>query len=261
MTRYLRLLRIFAANSVQLELEYRANLVMNAFNSLLSFGAGFVVLFVMFANAESVGGWSFTEALALLGVFMVFEAFIDLFMYPNLNKVPEYIRKGNMDFFLLKPVSSQFMVSFRYASVWRLPELLLGLSLVFYGMVRTDALSLPSVLLTLALLLCGAAIVYAIWFMLTTTAFWLVKVDNISELFYAFFSAGRFPVSAFPVWARFVLTFIVPIAFITTVPAAAAVGRLEWPLALGGVVTALLLLLVSHAFWRYAVANYTSASS
>ena len=60
--------------------------------------------------------------------------------------------------------------------------------------------------------------------MLTTTAFWLVKVDNISELFYAFFSAGRFPVSAFPVWVRFVLTFIVPIAFITTVPAAAAVG-------------------------------------
>ena len=113
---------------MQLELEYRANLVMNAFNSLLSFGAGFVVLYVMFANAESVGGWSFTEALALLGVFMVFEAFIDLFMYPNLNKVPEYIRKGNMDFFLLKPVSSQFLVSFRYASVWRLPELLLGLS-------------------------------------------------------------------------------------------------------------------------------------
>ena len=261
MRRYFKLLRIFTANSLQLELEYRGNFVLNVFNSLITTATGLLVLYAMFANAESVGGWSFAEALTLYGVFMVFEALIDIFMYPNLNKLPEYIRVGNLDFFLLKPISAQFMVSFRFLRVWMLPQLLLALGIIGYGMAQSGQLDIITVLLASGLLLCGGTIVYAIWFMLTTTAFWLVKVANISELFYAFFTAGRFPVTAFPTWARFFLTFVVPIAFITTVPASAAVGRLTPGAVVGSVLMASALFALSRGFWRYAVANYTSASS
>lgn len=261
MRRYLKLLRIFAANSIQLELEYRANLLFNALNSLIATGAGLIVIVVMFANAESVGGWRFDEVLTLYGVFMVLEAYIDIVLYPNLNRLPDYIRKGEMDFFLLKPLSSQFLVSFRYARVWMVPQLGLGLGVVLFGAARTGNLSLANLALAAALLGSACVIVYAIWFMLSTTAFWLVKVANISELFYAFFTAGRFPVSAFPAWARLVLTVVVPIAFITTVPASAAVGRLDWRLAGASFAIAGGLLLLGHAFWRFALANYTSASS
>ena len=261
MRRYLKLMRIFTVNSLQLELEYRGNLVLNVFNSLITTGTGLLVLYAMFDNAASVGGWSFAEALTLYGVFMVFEALIDIFMYPNLNKLPEYIRTGNMDFFLLKPVSAQFMVSARFLRVWMVPQLLLAFGLIGYGMAQASQLNPGAVLLALGLLFCGAVIVYTVWFMLTTTAFWLVKVANVSELFYAFFTAGRFPVTAFPAWARFFLTFVVPIAFITTVPASAAVGRLTPGAVLGSVVMASALFGLSRLFWRYAVANYTSASS
>src|SRR5258708_8157170 len=82
-----------------------------------------------------------------------------------------------------------------------------------------------SVAAFLLLLAAAMAIVYAICLMLATLAFWVVKVDNMSELFFAFFAAGRFPVSAFPAWVRLLLTFVVPIAFITTVPAAAPIAR------------------------------------
>ncbi|MFN2322166.1 MAG: ABC-2 family transporter protein [Trueperaceae bacterium] len=67
--------------------------------------------------------------------------------------------------------------------------------------------------------------------------------------------------SAYPEWERALLTFVVPIAFLTTVPAEAASGRLTWAAALGATAAALLLLAASQAFWRYALANYTSASS
>ena len=261
MKRYFKLMRIFTANSLQLELEYRGNFVLNIFNSLITTATGLLVLYAMFANADSVGGWSFGEALTLYGVFMVLEALIDIFMYPNLNKLPEYVRTGNMDFFLLKPISAQFMVSARFLSVWMVPQLLLAFGLIGYGMAQAGQLNLVTVLLATGLLFCGAVIVYAIWLMLTTTAFWLVKVANVSELFYAFFTAGRFPVTAFPAWARFFLTFVVPIAFITTVPASAAVGRLTPGAVLGSVVMASALFGLSRLFWRYAVANYTSASS
>ena len=151
MKRYLKLIRIFVMNSVQLELEYRLNFVFNIVNSVVSFGAGFIVLYVMFANAENIGGWSFTETLVLYGVFLMMEAFIDVLMYPNLNRIPEYIRTGNMDFFFLKPVSAQFLASFRYARVWRIPEAVLGLGVVLFGMARLGELSIFNISMVLLL--------------------------------------------------------------------------------------------------------------
>jgi ABC-2 type transport system permease protein len=96
---------------------------------------------------------------------------------------------------------------------------------------------------------------------MNTTAFYFVKVDNISELWFAFFQAASFPISAFPTWAKFLLTFIVPIAFITTVPASAAIGKVSLELATSSLLVAALLFAISQWFWRYAIANYTSASS
>ncbi|WP_162913024.1 ABC-2 family transporter protein [Rhodospirillaceae bacterium SYSU D60014] len=261
MTRYFSLLRIFLTNSLQLEMEYRINLVMDAVNALLSFAAGLLVLYAIFDHADAIGGWSFPQALSLLGVFMILEGFIEFFLYPNFNRLPDYIRKGDMDFMLLKPVSSQFLVSFRYIRLWKLPELATGVFLLGYAMTVLDTLSVATLALTLVLLASAAAIVYSIWCMLTTTAFWLIKVDNLPELFYSLFTAGRFPVSAFPPWARFFLTFILPIAFATTVPASAAAGRLDGGMAAGSVLVAVFALLLSHGLWRLAVASYTSASS
>ncbi len=261
MRRYLRLLRIFLANAVQLELEYRINLVMNAANAALSLAAGMVVLLVMFGQVESLGGWSFMEAVTLFGVFMVFEALIDLFLYPNLGKLPELIRKGGMDFLLLKPVAGPFLVSFRHANLWQVPDLFIGAALLLYGMGELGTLTAANLLLAAALIGSGAVILYSIWFMLCTTAFWWVKTDNIPELFNAWFGAGRFPVTAFPSWARLLLTVVIPIAFITTVPASAAIGRLDWRMALGSAAMAAVFLVLSQLLWRRAVAGYTSASS
>ena len=102
---------------------------------------------------------------------------------------------------------------------------------------------------------------YAVWFMLTTTAFWFVKVENIPELFHSIFAAGRFPISAFPPWIRLLLTFVVPVAFITSVPAEAAVGRLDWATGAQAGAAAVVAFAASRAFWRLALRGYTSASS
>jgi ABC-2 type transport system permease protein len=259
--RYLTLMRIFIANSIQLELEYRANLLIDFVSSLLGFASGLVVVYAMFSHATTIGGWSLPEAIALFGVFMIFEAFIEVFLYPNLGKLPEYVRTGNMDFMLLKPLSSQFLVSFRYFNVWRAPDAIVGLALLIYGMMETGGLGPTRIALAIVMLAAGGVTTYAIWCLLTTTAFWWVRVTNVMELFNAFFVAGRFPVTAFPAWVRLILTFVVPIAFITTVPASAALGRPDWLTALAGLAIAAGFLLLSHLFWRYAVASYTSASS
>jgi ABC-2 type transport system permease protein len=261
MTRYLRLWRIFFTHSLVQDLEYRVNWWMNAFNVLLFLGSSALVLGVVFLRTDAIGGWSFDQALTLLGVYLLLEGVTAVFLVPNLNRVPEYVRKGELDFLLLKPIAARFLVSTRYASVWWTPQLVIGAAVIGVGMARQGTLTWSNAALTVLLLTAAVAILYAVWFVLTTTAFWFVKVDNVSELFTAFFAAGRFPVSAYPGWVRALLTFVVPIAFLTTVPAEAASGRLTWPAALGAAGVALILLAASQVFWRYALANYTSASS
>jgi len=261
MKRYLRIFRVTLLNSLQVELEYRINFAINLVNALLLLGSGLVIIAVMFGHAESIGGWSFVEALALFGVFMMFEAFIELMLHPNLDELPEYIRTGSLDHMLLKPVSGQFLVSTRHVSIWHLTMLMMGGGVTLYAMVALGTAGLTNVLLLAVFMAAGAVILYALWLMLSVTAFWFVKIDNISVPLYALFGAGRFPVTAFPPWALIFLTVVIPIAFITNVPAAAATERLSWAMALGSLAIAAALLVVSRAVWRFAVAHYTSASS
>lgn len=261
MRRYLRLWRIFLAHSLIQDLEYRWNWWMNAFHTLLSLGSSALVLLVVFTQRDAIGGWSFDQALTLLGVYLLIEGITVVFLVPNLNRVPQYVRRGELDYLLLKPIAARFIVSTRYASVWWVPQLGLALAVIAWGMARQGTATLAHAAALAVMLAAAIAILYAVWFALTTTAFWFVKVDNVSELFTAFFAAGRFPIGAYPGWVRALLTFVVPVAFLTTVPAEAAAGTLTWGWALGALAAAALLLTLSQVLWRHALASYTSASS
>lgn len=261
MKRIFSLTRAFWASSVALNLEYRVDFLIDAFTSLVSFGAGLLVLDVMFQYTDGLGGWSFHQALALYGVYLFLEEFCWGFLTPNIGAVPELIRKGDLDFLLLKPINSQLQVSIRHIRVTGLFSYLLAIGVVAYSMVMMGSLGIVNVLLLIVFLFCAMLIVYAIWALLHTLAFWLVKVENIAQVFFAVFEVARFPVGAFPGVMRVFFTVVVPVAFMTTVPASAAAGTLDWRFAIAAPLIALFGLWLSHRFWQFALKHYTSASS
>ncbi|WP_309571000.1 ABC transporter permease [Deinococcus sp.] len=262
MTRYLRLIRIFTGATVAAQLEYRANFVGAVLASLGQVGVALLGIGVLFGQpgTTSVGGWSFREALLVTGFYMLTEGFIAVFVQPNMSRIAEAVRTGSMDFTLLKPIDAQFNVSTRNLNVLRAPDILIGVGLIVYA---AAALTVTPGSVVAALLLYASAlvIVYCIWLGLSTTAFWFVKTQNVTELFSGVFGAARFPSTAFPVPVRFLLTFVVPVAFVTTVPAQALTGQLGWTLAVASPLVAAALFVVTRLFWRHAVASYTSASS
>ena len=111
------------------------------------------------------------------------------------------------------------------------------------------------------MVLAGGAIVYSFWLILATLSFWFVRVENILVIFQSVYEAGRWPVSLYPAWLRFGLTFLVPVAFAVTVPAEALTGRLTWQTGLLAVGLAAALLVVSRAFWKVGLRNYSGASA
>jgi len=95
----------------------------------------------------------------------------------------------------------------------------------------------------------------------TTGAFWVVRMDNILELFQGVYQAGRWPVAIYPNWLQVGLTFIVPVAFAVTVPAEDITGRLTGATLLETLAVTVLLLALSRWFWRFGLKPYSGASS
>lgn len=262
MLRYLRVLGVFYKAAVLTDLEYRANFITNVVLSVLSIGWSIAAVWVFFLHTDTIGGWRFHELLVVLGLFLLFLGLVDTFMVPNVQDLMEHIRLGTMDFILTKPINSQFHASLRRINIWRFVDVLLGLGVLVYGLGQVAERPSPAAVLLLVLLcLCAALILYALVMLLVTSAFWFVQLENVMELLFTFYEAGRFPVSIFPGWMRAVLTFVVPIAFVTTVPASVVLGRLNPLFALYSVGVTAVLFTICVLFWQYAVRHYSSASS
>ncbi|HUL48504.1 MAG TPA: ABC-2 family transporter protein, partial [Gemmatimonadales bacterium] len=170
------------------------------------------------------------------------------------------VRNGQLDLILTKPVDAQLYASARQLDVWRFSDVILGLALSGYALVRIGHVpSLATLAAFLVTLAAAVTVVYSLWVALMCLAFWFVAVENLSVLFDAVFEAARYPVTAYPGSLRFVFTFLLPIAWTTTVPAAALTGRLGWGMALIAASVGIVSLILSRMLWLTALRRYTSA--
>jgi ABC-2 type transport system permease protein len=111
------------------------------------------------------------------------------------------------------------------------------------------------------LTLSAIAVLYSLWILVVSAAFFVVKVDNLSFLFLSIFDAARWPVSVFTGFWRVVFTVVVPLALMTTFPAEALLGRMGFGAAALAVAGSLAFVASARVVWLRAIARYTSASS
>jgi len=257
--RALALLRVFWSTSVAAEAEYRGNFIVAAVTSIGNLvGAGFS-LWLFYGKGAGFPGYSADDVLVVLGLFSVWTGVVVTVLTPNLSRLVALVTEGTLDFVLLRPADSQLQVSLRALSPWGLTDVVLGAVLVVVGLVRGDTLG-PHALLAIVPLVSAAVLLYALWFMLATTAIWFTKVYNATEVLRGLMDAGRFPMSAYPLAYRFVFSFVVPVAFLTTVPTDALLGRASTAWLLGSPVVATVVFVACRLFWKRALASYSGAS-
>lgn len=260
MKRYFDVLRLLWSAAISAQLEYRANFFLATLTSLGNLTGSLFGLFLFYGNGYTFQGWGWDEALVVLGIFTLLEGFSSTFLAPNLNKIVNHVQQGTLDFVLLKPISSQFWLSVHTFSPWGLPDIVFGGLLIGYAGGKLN-LEIKNYLISTIPLLFGLASLYSLWFMLGATSIWFVKIYNVTEVLRGLLEAGRYPMVAYPVAYRFFFTFIVPVAFLTTIPAEAMLGRVQIVWLVGAGLLALSLLFISRFFWSFALRFYTSASS
>lgn len=262
MRHHIKLIWLFLKVSIQDDAAYRMDFIANILITLAHFATELVGLWTIFSNTRSLAGWNVMEILALLGVFRAMNGIIGLFISPNMRLIMEDIRDGKLDFTIIRPVNTQFYASFRRIVVWRLADSFLGMLLVVVACMNLAATITPAkIALFILMLTAGVAIIYAFWLVLATCAFWFTRINNIEMVFWNVFEAGRYPVDIYRPIIRRSLTYVIPLAFITTFPAAALVGKIQITDVTLALVLAAVALTASSAFWRYGLKCYSGASA
>jgi ABC-2 type transport system permease protein len=260
MQRYFKILRLFWSTAIATELEYRLNFLIATVTSIANLAGSLFGLSLFYRTGYTFDGWNWQEATIVLGLFTLLQGFSATFLVPNLNSIVKQVEQGTLDFVLLKPISSQFWLSTKTISPWGLPDLLFGIVLIAYAGNKLG-LAWSDYLASLIPLTFGVVILYSLWFILGATSIWFVKVYNVTEVLRGLLEAGRYPMVAYPTIYRFFFTFVVPVAFLTTVPAQAMLNRSELSWSIGAAILAGVLFVFSIFFWQFALRFYTSASS
>jgi ABC-2 type transport system permease protein len=258
----LRVAWIFFRIGAMNELQYRVNFLLELVQAAVALGTGLIGLWLIFAHTSTLDGWTASELLIVMGVFTLMGGLIATAIQPNMERLANDIQQGTLDYALTKPEDAQLMVSVREIRIWQSVNGITGLIVIAAGLVRLQShLGIAEALAFLAVIFMGGLMIYSFWIMLTTAAFWIVRIDEISELFQGVYAAGRYPIGVYPAWLRLGLTFLVPVAFAVTVPAEALTGRLSGASLAGAAALTVGLLALSRLVWRMGLRRYSGASA
>ena len=258
------LIKSFLRTSIQEDLAYRSNFWIKLLHSILNLIVAFSAILILFTQIEAINGWSFQSTVGVLAVYLIVSALRDLFIGPSLEKLAgmgQEILNGQFDFSLIRPVNIQFLVTFSKWRIFATLDLFLGVGVFLYALFSTsNTTTWTSWVLFGIALTAGIIVLYALLLGLCSIAFWSPGF-MITWLFDALFQLARYPIGIYPPLVRIVLTWIIPIGLITTVPVQALNAEIGIGMVLLSLSISLLLFIFSSWLFRQGVNRYQSASS
>lgn len=260
--RHGRLWRRFLAQAVVRETHYRANFIATTVVGVMQLILSLIPVFLLYSYTEEINGWSRGEVVALGGVYQVSMAILWLTIETNMERISTYVREGDLDLILIRPISAQFYVTLRWVKPAEIFMILSGLAVTVIGLNQSGVEPSAIHILQAGLLItCGVILLTCAWSATVFTAFWFTTVAPISAVFVDVLQSGKFPLAFYPTGVRVFLAFVLPVGFATTFPVEALAGGSDWGIVLTGIVLSGVALLLVRGWWRYAMRFYSSASS
>lgn len=261
--RYLILYAELWKNSVTREISFKGNFLLWIVVELLWFGLQLCFVSVLYSQTKSIGTWTQWEMVLLVGASNFIQQLYQAFFLTNCTNLSELVRTGKMDFFLLLPVNTRFLVSLRVVDLGAFVNALFAVCVMIFAATK---LSLhPTVgqfVGFAALCVVGIMIHYSLMFILATICFWTVRAQGIVWGYYNLFNIARMPDEAFHGVFKAVFTFALPVLLVSNVPVRVLADKIYSPsawLILVGV--GAMWAVIAEWFWRISLRRYTSASS
>lgn len=262
MFRYLRLYGHFVSFSLQKAMQFRLDFLFRIVMDAVYYATNIGLYVVAFSHAPSVGGWDLAQALVFVSGFLVVDAVHMTVFSTNLHFFPFLVNKGELDSYLLRPVSSLFFLSTREFAFNSFVNLLMALGIMGWALWRLDTpFGAFDVLLYAAMIALGVVMHYLLHIIVLLQVFWTHSADGAAQLHYNMCKFMERPDRVFPPGLRYVLLTVLPYGLIASVPARVFFGE-ERPLLVGLMLGVTLAFSALLAFlWKRGLKAYASASS
>lgn len=262
--KFLKLIKIyylFAKQSFIQQMQYKMHFWFDLVINLIWASLRLVFYTLAFSGVVLVGDWNLQRSLVLAAVFMLIQAIVKVIFEINFRDFAYRIYNGELDQILLKPVSAQFILSLRRLRPAAMSRLILGGLILFFTLVNIHwQFSLSKILFFSWSIIISLIIVYSLWFLTLCLVFWVGNIDNIHTMFESVNSLSFMPFDIFPFPVTQLLSTIIPLMFIATIPSKMILNPDPLILVYGSFL-ALLFFVFSRKFWHLALKNYASVSS
>jgi ABC-2 type transport system permease protein len=276
---YWRVFLTFARNSLVRDMTFKSNFIIESISSAswMLMNLGFYLL--IFQYTDEIGhatGWGQHQFFVFLATTLFINSIVQTFFMPNCEEISEQIRTGRLDFALVKPIDTQFLVSLHKVDWSSLVNFAFGLALLGFSLWKlTHDAERPLAIHPLQVVLyplyvaCGVAILYSLMIALSATSIWLGRNQSLYDFWFYITNFSRYPMEIYGgnvagKTLRAAFTFVVPVLVVVNVPArllAFPMTRQGWPLIFFGLAATAVSLAASRWVFVRALEGYRSASS
>jgi ABC-2 type transport system permease protein len=262
LTRYFGIYAALWKNSVTRETMFKGNFLLWIVVEVLWFAMQLSFVGVLYLHTNRIGTWTKWQVVMLMGASHFIQQTFQAFFLINCTNLSELVRNGKLDFLLLLPVNTRFVVSFRQVDLGAFVNAASGLGVMAYAAKQLQFIpSVPQTLGFFALCIAGILIHYSLMFLLATISFWTVRAQGIVWGYYSMFQVARLPDEAFRGLFKAAFTFVLPMLLVSNVPVRLLVNKMTSGSVLLLLMMSVVCFVVSELGWNVSVRRYTSASS
>jgi viologen exporter family transport system permease protein len=271
---YVRVFLTFVRNSLVRDMMFPTNFIIEAISSIgwVTMNIALYVLIYHYTNQIGTGddAWNKYQFFVFLGTAMLINNIVQMFFMPNAEEFSELIRTGNLDFMLLKPIDTQFLISLQRVDWSNLANVLVAIGLLIYAVPRLAGFtpSLAAIVLYPLYVLMGVLIMYSVMVTLAATSVWIGRNQSLYDFWFYITNFARYPMEIYkgPIggWLCWALTFLLPVMVVVNVPARMMAKPLQAEyayLALFAILATVGSFAASRWIFTKALASYRSASS
>lgn len=258
---YLRVYFCIVRNSLMIILNDRFDFLLWTFVHLFELYINILFFQIIFLRTGSIGGWNIYQVLVLLGFMEMTLALGGLTFYPMMYRFSKMIRQGELDWKLVKPMDTQFLVTFPWTDISDSMSLVTGGLLIGYAITHLIGFSIINILLFGLSVFLAMIIIYSSIVLMLCLAFKTTNINYIEWFFWNIQWLGRYPATVFKGTFHFIFMFVVPVGLISTVPAQTLFGQFNLTYFLVATVYATVLFILSRKLFTKSLKSYSSASS
>lgn len=260
--RYIRLYGHFLRFSFSRAMEFRVDFYFRILMDSMYYIFQFLFFRVIYLHTDLIAGWNQEQVTIFVSGYIFIDALNMTVFANNCWWFPTYVNRGDLDYYLTKPVSSLFFLSLREFAANSFMNLIIACGILYWA-ISNYSLPLAGWKIAgfIVFLLIGTFIYFLVHFLFLLSVFWTQSPRGFGDVYYSVAHGIERPDRIFKGSMRVLFTYILPFSVMASYPARFLLEDFSWEVVLTIFGVAITLFFVIITIWKRGLKSYSSASS